>query len=102
MRHVLALLMLVASAQAAMAGVESCEKIKDADAYNNCLASFGPAVGEHRVIRAPEGEDVSRPAHPSVRPKAAAREKTPAARETKVTRKPNGRVRIEILVPSGR
>jgi hypothetical protein len=34
-----------ASAQAAPKNIDDCEKIKEPMAYNQCLASFGPAVG---------------------------------------------------------
>jgi len=34
-----------ASAQAAPKNIDDCEKIKEPLAYNECLASFGPAVG---------------------------------------------------------
>jgi hypothetical protein len=34
-----------ASAQAAPKNIDDCEKIKEPMAYNECLASFGPAVG---------------------------------------------------------
>lgn len=96
----LALLALIAASSAARAGVESCDKIKDADAYNNCLASYGPAAGAHPTIRAPEREELGRPsgrrAEPSVKAKA------PAQQGPQVTRKTNGRMRMEILIPSGR
>ncbi len=101
MRFVWALLILIAGPQAAQAGVDPCEKFKDADAYNACLASHGPAVGEHRITRAPEREDFSRPARQSLKAKAAAKAQAPQQQGPQVTRKANGRVRIEILVPSG-
>ena len=100
MRYVLALLTLLAGSQTALAGADPCEKFKDADAYNACLASHGPAVGEHRVTREPGGEDISPPARQSLKAKAAAKDKAPAPQGPQVTRKANGRVRIEILVPS--
>ncbi|MGO9391079.1 hypothetical protein [Rhodoblastus sp.] len=102
MRFILALLTLVAGPQAALAAADPCEKFKDADAYNSCLASYGPAVGEHRIMRAPEREDFSRPARQSLKAKAAAKAQSPETQGPHVTRKANGRVRIEILVPSGR
>ena len=34
-----------ASARAAPKNIDDCEKIKEPMAYNECLASFGPAVG---------------------------------------------------------
>lgn len=102
MRYVLVLLMLVVGPQAALAGADPCEKFKDADAYNACLASHGPAVGEQRITRAPEREDYSRPARQSLKAKAADKAKAPPQQGPQVTRKANGRVRIEIMVPSGR
>ena len=98
LRLALALLALVAASSAARAGVDACEKIKDADAYNACLASFGPAAGAHPTIRAPEREDFgrSRGAEP------LARTKPPAKQGPEVTRKANGRMRVEIFVPSER
>jgi hypothetical protein len=29
--------------------IEDCEKIEQADAYNRCLASFGPEAREHKL-----------------------------------------------------
>ena len=45
---VLALLlsMVAAPCLAAPRSIDDCEAIKDADAYNRCLASFGPTRGE--------------------------------------------------------
>lgn len=98
-RFALALLALIAVSPAARAGVESCEKIKDADAYNNCLASYGPPAGGRPTIRTPEREDV---AHPGGRGSEPSKAKAPAKQGPQVTRKSNGRMRMEILVPSGR
>ena len=33
--------------EAAPRTIDDCEKIKDADAYNLCLAGFGPTRGQH-------------------------------------------------------
>ena len=38
----------LAFAQPAPKSIADCEKIKGDLAYNQCLASFGPKVGEHR------------------------------------------------------
>ncbi len=35
--------------------IADCEKIQEADAYNQCLASFGPAAHERNVKADPEG-----------------------------------------------
>ena len=99
LRLALALLVLIAVSPAAGAGVESCEKIKDADAYNNCLASYGPTAGAHPTTGAPERAD----SFPRGRRKAEPSARTTAPKQgPQVTRKSNGRMRMEILVPSGR
>jgi hypothetical protein len=38
---------LAAPARAASQSIADCEKIENADAYNRCLASFGPTRGQH-------------------------------------------------------
>ena len=43
----LLLVMFALQAQAAPARIEDCEQVKGADAYNFCLASFGPKRGVH-------------------------------------------------------
>ena len=100
LRLALALLAILAASPAARAGVESCEKIKDADAYNHCLASYGPAAGAHPILRAPEREDLARSSRRRGEPSAKA--KAPPPQGPQVTRKTNGRMRMEILGPSGR
>jgi hypothetical protein len=40
---------LAAPALAAPRSIAECEKIQEADAYNRCLASFGPTRGQHNV-----------------------------------------------------
>ncbi|MGJ0532934.1 hypothetical protein [Methylocystis sp.] len=41
------LAVLAAPALAAPRSIDDCEAIKEADAYNRCLASFGPTRGQH-------------------------------------------------------
>lgn len=43
------------AAEASAATIKDCEKIKAADAYNQCLASFGPAAHEHELKPVPAG-----------------------------------------------
>jgi hypothetical protein len=43
-----ALIVFAWSATATARGIDDCESIKDADAYNRCLADFGPVRGAHR------------------------------------------------------
>ncbi|MBM3562378.1 MAG: hypothetical protein FJX48_04285 [Alphaproteobacteria bacterium] len=40
-------LLLAVPALAAPGSIADCEKIQEADAYNRCLASFGPTRGQH-------------------------------------------------------
>lgn len=91
--------MCLAFAPAALAaGIDSCEKIKDADAYNACLANYGPAVGEHRFTPAPAAAETEAPrpgkgrtpARGNVRADGRAPNQGPK-------RLANGRVRIEIF-----
>ncbi len=42
-----ALLLLATPAAGTPRRIEDCEAIKDASAYNLCLASFGPTRGDH-------------------------------------------------------
>jgi hypothetical protein len=52
---------LVFGASAAQAGtIKDCEKIQAADAYNQCLASFGPAAHEHELKPVPPGIGMGR------------------------------------------
>jgi len=38
---------ILKTAEAAPRSIDDCEKIKEAEAYNLCLASFGPVRGQH-------------------------------------------------------
>lgn len=60
MRYHLSLLIAVAAAamvqtEAGAATIKDCEKITAADAYNRCLASFGPVAHEHDLKPVPAG-----------------------------------------------
>jgi len=90
-RGAVATVLLLVLASAAMAGIEGCEKIKDPDAYNSCLASFGPSVGAHKFTAEPGAE---RPA-PQPGRRAGAKPRPGARHEPR--RRANGRVRIEIF-----
>jgi hypothetical protein len=92
--------LLAVAPGAGAAGIESCEKIKDADAYNSCLASYGPAVGEHKVTRAPAPDSEAEPPHSGQRKAAAGRSRARKTVEEAAhapKRQANGRVRIEIF-----
>lgn len=55
-----ALIALAMTTPALAAADDACEKIKDADAYNKCLAGFGPARGAVRTRGAPPPGEVQR------------------------------------------
>jgi hypothetical protein len=95
MRQLLVLILLCASAQNALAAKDPCDKFKDADAYNNCLAGFGPAAGPHKSTRAPDAEEQAAPAHHarSYRARHSAGGGLPPGFVRKSARK--GRVRVE-------
>ena len=71
------------------AGIDDCEKIKDADSYNRCLAGFGPVRGE-RTKAQPGGD-------PEFKGKASQRQRYgrgKAKPQTGVTRHGGGRMRM--------
>jgi hypothetical protein len=100
LRCAAAMVLCLAFAPAALAaGIDSCEKIKDADAYNACLANYGPAVGDHKFAPAP-------PAAAEAEAPRPGQHRTPARRNARAgveaprqgpKRQANGRVRIEIF-----
>jgi len=45
-----AVLFAATGAQAAPRTIDDCEEIKEAMAYNACLASFGPTRGHHGAV----------------------------------------------------
>lgn len=60
MRYLLTILLAVATAavlqtEAGAATIKDCEKITAPDAYNLCLASFGPVAKEHELKPVPAG-----------------------------------------------
>ena len=95
----LALFVLAAlAAPARAAGIDDCEKIRDADAYNRCLAAHGPAY---------RGAGVKPMAPGAQAPQRAARGRAmraPApARVRGIIRPSGGRTRMEFTVsPRGR
>lgn len=67
MRYLLLILIAVAmtfavqSKNAAAGTIKDCDKIQAADAYNQCLASFGPIAHEHELKPVPAGIGSGRP-----------------------------------------
>lgn len=60
MRYPLSILaaavIVAAAAGSSTAGsIKDCDKIQAADAYNRCLASFGPVAHEHELKPVPPG-----------------------------------------------
>jgi hypothetical protein len=69
-------LFLAAPALAGPRTIDDCEAIKEANAYNLCLASFGPVRGQHGASYpgvATEGEKRSAAGTPAARTGAAPR-----------------------------
>ncbi|HEY5226719.1 MAG TPA: hypothetical protein VIJ06_08010 [Methylovirgula sp.] len=66
MRYVLmipiaiAMALTVSHASAAASSIKDCDKIQAADAYNLCLASFGPVAREPSLKPVPAGIGVGR------------------------------------------
>lgn len=97
---VAAVLFLVFAPAALAAGIDSYEKIKDADAYNACLANYGPAVGDHKFTAAPLAASEAEAPHPGqVRPPKRRNAWDDGLRAPKqgLKRLANGRMRIEIF-----
>jgi hypothetical protein len=63
MRAIAFLLLLLAAGDVAMAGTDPCARFTDADAYNYCLAGFGPAAGRRTLSKAPARELSAGPRH---------------------------------------
>ena len=85
----LAASLLCGLAGAQAAGIDDCEKIKDADSYNRCLAGFGPMRGQ-RAKAEPGGD-------PEFKGKMSQRQRYgrgKARAQSNVTRNGSGRVRM--------
>ncbi|RTL80325.1 MAG: hypothetical protein EKK29_19570 [Hyphomicrobiales bacterium] len=97
-RETLALLLgliLAAPASAGPRTIDDCEAIKDANAYNLCLASFGPTRGQHGASYpgvASEGEKGGEKASGGKR--ATGRHGSPRSAGASMSRA-GGRVRME-------
>ncbi|MGO8737470.1 hypothetical protein [Rhodoblastus sp.] len=86
-RLAFALLLLAAASLSALAAGDPCAKIKDADAYNSCLAASGPVFHEGRFKPAPQA---AREKHRRGRSYRAAASRKGGRRHS------HGRVRITI------
>ena len=63
-------LAFMSAAFAAPQSIGDCEKIADPDAYNRCLAAFGPAARQQKFTDVPNGAAASNAA-PSVEPQVS-------------------------------
>lgn len=91
MKHVLAALCVLAPlSAAAQSSIGDCEKIKNDMAYNQCLASFGPKVGQ-RAPRVGVGQD----------PESSASETPSRGRTRVVSGRRSGRQSASFDVVSG-
>jgi hypothetical protein len=103
MRFFLPSLLLLASAPAAWAATDPCAKYTDADAYNYCLAGFGPTAGHRTFSKAPpQAEEAAEPprrasrsSHHFAAPSTPAR-RLPSGMIQKAA--PKGRVHFQIIV----
>lgn len=86
-----------ASAQAAPKNIDDCEKIKEPMPYNECLASFGPAVGHMGAGQSygPAGEGEPRAERTNGRRTGARHAQVLRGAGGMVRREANGRVRVE-------
>jgi hypothetical protein len=79
-------------AVAAARTIQDCEKIEAADAYNQCLASFGPAAHEHPLTSVAPRNEESMP-HAARSQRGQRRHYGPAAAYA-----PHGRQRMEFTI----
>ncbi|TAL82171.1 MAG: hypothetical protein EPN75_02625 [Beijerinckiaceae bacterium] len=52
--------LFLAQGSAVARSIKDCDKIQGADAYNLCLASFGPVAHEHALKPVPAGIGIGR------------------------------------------
>jgi hypothetical protein len=88
----LAGLFILKTAEAAPRSIDDCEKIKEAEAYNLCLASFGPVRGQHTKTYPGLASDGAAPASRTQSPIS----RHGASRRHSVSRGHFGRMRLEL------
>ena len=82
--------------------IDACEKIKDADAFNRCLAGFGPAANSQPLSHKVPNEGGVNSASKAHRAAAKSKAAAPVPAGAKITRSAQGRMRMEWLVPASR
>ena len=98
----LALLLALLVGPAVAAGIDDCEKISAPDAYNRCLASFGPKRGQRppQGARVRDREPRGQTAHGQPRHRAHF---GPVRSVLTLKRAPSGRVTMQFDIrPRGR
>ncbi len=91
-------LLLASPALAAPRTIDDCESIKDPNAYNLCLASFGPTRGQHGASYpgvASEGQKRGAGSTGWSRQAAPRHVAPPLPRGARLTRGGGGRIRME-------
>ena len=88
----LAGLFILKTAEAAPRSIDDCEKIKEAEAYNLCLASFGPVRGQHTKTYPGLASDGTAPASRTQSPIS----RHGASRRHSLSRGHFGRMRLEL------
>jgi len=88
----LAGLFILKTAEAAPRSIDDCEKIKEPEAYNLCLASFGPVRGQHTKTYPGLASDGAAPASQTQSPIS----RHGASRRHSVSRGHFGRMRLEL------
>jgi hypothetical protein len=92
---------MLAAAPEAAAGEDPCARFADADAYNNCLAGFGPVAAPAKAARGPAEEGASPKAlAPKFHSPQAKKPQAPSGPQAKPAGR--GRMRMEFMVPSAR
>lgn len=98
----MALALAPCAAVAAPRSIKDCERIKQADAYNACLARFGPPVPglAMREKEFSKGKPTSVIQAPAIPPSPALRRARRRARRGHAVRRKTGRVRTVIEMPA--
>ncbi len=86
-------LILAAPASAGPRKIDDCEAIKDANAYNLCLASFGPTRGQHGATYPGVASEGEKGGGGAAGRRGTARHAGPSARAS--ISRAGGRVRME-------
>jgi hypothetical protein len=87
--------MLAAPAVAAPRTIDGCEALKEANAYNLCLASFGPMRGQHGATYPGLASEREKAGGSAVHDKSTAHNASKLGYGANVRHGANGRMRME-------